>query len=129
MKIHQKYCEFPIAATGAAASATNTTQMTVSTQLSMLNFFSFIRLSFRFRFYIVLWRLSALPDVNLAHNQPGLKSTEGLNFYAIFRKLPINSSKLLYKMHKKWAKMTRRKIDIDFFICYTATKISCIPGR
>lgn len=39
MKIHQKYCELPIAATGAAASATNTTQMTVSMQLSILNFF------------------------------------------------------------------------------------------
>ena len=41
MKIHQKYCELPIAATGAAASATNTTQITVSTQFSILNFFFF----------------------------------------------------------------------------------------
>lgn len=39
IKIHQKYCELPIAATGAAASATNTTQITVSMQLSILNFF------------------------------------------------------------------------------------------
>jgi hypothetical protein len=39
--IHQKNCEFPIAATGAAASATNTTQITDKIALIKLNFFFF----------------------------------------------------------------------------------------
>ncbi|EHE93559.1 hypothetical protein LLCRE1631_01209 [Lactococcus lactis subsp. lactis CNCM I-1631] len=37
--IHQKNCELPIAATGAAASATKTTQMTERIALNRLNFF------------------------------------------------------------------------------------------
>ena len=39
MKIHQKNWLLPIAATGAAASATNTTQMTDRITLPRLNFF------------------------------------------------------------------------------------------
>jgi len=39
MKIHQKYWELPIDATGAAASATKTTQMTVRIASISLNFF------------------------------------------------------------------------------------------
>ena len=36
---HQKYCEFPIAAAGAAASATNTTQIIFRIASSRLNLF------------------------------------------------------------------------------------------
>ena len=38
MKIHQKYWLLPMEATGAAASATNTTQMTVRIASVSLNF-------------------------------------------------------------------------------------------
>ena len=37
--IHQKYCELPMAAAGAAASATNTTQTTLRIASKRLNFF------------------------------------------------------------------------------------------
>ena len=39
MKIHQKYWLLPIDATGAAASATNTTQMTDKMTSASRNFF------------------------------------------------------------------------------------------
>jgi len=44
-RIHQKYCELPMAAAGAAASATNTTQMMFRIASKRLNFLVFPAIS------------------------------------------------------------------------------------
>lgn len=53
MNIHQKYWEFPIDATGAAASATKTTQITVSIASMSLNFFFAAIFSTSFMFFTI----------------------------------------------------------------------------
>ena len=58
MKIHQKYWEFPIDATGAAASATKTTQMTVRIASISLNFFFSLKVSTSFAIFLSCFKLN-----------------------------------------------------------------------